>query len=241
VARQFVGAQVLAIDLSLTSLAYAKRRADELGITNINFAQADILCLADLGKQFDVIQSTGVLHHLAEPMAGWKVLCDLLRLGGVMQIGLYSKLGRQHITSARNFIAARRHLPDADAIRQCRQELLASADDMLRCAALSRDFYGLGSCRDLLFHVQETALTLPEVKAFLDQRRLSFLGFEVDPSVTARFLSENSHDGALIDLGAWHMFELRYPETFFGMYQFWVQSTEVGQIAAPPQIRVQLS
>src|SRR5262249_46548790 len=36
------GAQVLAIDLSLTSLAYAQRQTRALGIANIRYAQADI-------------------------------------------------------------------------------------------------------------------------------------------------------------------------------------------------------
>jgi len=51
VARQFDGADVLAIDLSLTSLAYGQRRAHELGVTNVTFAQADILHLDDLALQ----------------------------------------------------------------------------------------------------------------------------------------------------------------------------------------------
>src|SRR5262249_30687172 len=71
VARQFSNAEVLAVDLSLASLAYGKRRALELRVTNVTFAQADILQLGELGRRFDLIQSTGVLHHLADPWAGW--------------------------------------------------------------------------------------------------------------------------------------------------------------------------
>ena len=59
--------------------------------------QADILHLHHLGKEFDIIESTGVLHHMDEPMVGWKALVDLLKPGGLMKIGLYSDLARQHI------------------------------------------------------------------------------------------------------------------------------------------------
>ena len=38
--------------------------------------QADILDLAKLNKRFDIIESVGVLHHMENPMAGWKVLTD---------------------------------------------------------------------------------------------------------------------------------------------------------------------
>ena len=75
---------MLAVDLSLSSLCYAKRKTRELGLTNITYAQADILRLGTLPRRFDVIESSGVLHHLADPLAGWRVLLSLLRPGGFM-------------------------------------------------------------------------------------------------------------------------------------------------------------
>ena len=44
-ARQMPSARILAIDLSLASLSYAKRMAQKLGLGNIEFAQADLLRL----------------------------------------------------------------------------------------------------------------------------------------------------------------------------------------------------
>jgi hypothetical protein len=142
-----------------------------------------------------------------------------------MQIGFYSRLARQHVTAARDFIAMRGISSDPDAIRRCRQELLASTDESLRQATLARDFYGLSTCRDLLFHVQETLLTLPEIDAFLTEQRLTFLGFELASSVAARFLSENPQAGSMKNLKTWHDFEVRHPETFYGMYRFWLQGS----------------
>src|SRR5262249_15547865 len=52
-AQRFAGAGVLAIDLSLTSLSYAKRNTQKLGLANIQYAQADILRLGSLGQTFD--------------------------------------------------------------------------------------------------------------------------------------------------------------------------------------------
>jgi 2-polyprenyl-3-methyl-5-hydroxy-6-metoxy-1,4-benzoquinol methylase len=59
-----------------------------VGRSNIEYGQADILKLGSLGRSFDLIESSGVLHHLADPLAGWRVLLSLLRPGGFMMIGL---------------------------------------------------------------------------------------------------------------------------------------------------------
>ncbi len=47
IARLYRGAKILAVDLSLASLAHAKRKSNELGLGDITFGQADIL---ELGK-----------------------------------------------------------------------------------------------------------------------------------------------------------------------------------------------
>jgi tetratricopeptide (TPR) repeat protein len=100
VAGQFRESRILAVDLSLTSLAYAKRMTETLGVGGITYAQADILKLGSLGRDFDVIQASGVLHHLADPLEGWRVLLSLLRPGGLMYLGLYSERARQDVVAA---------------------------------------------------------------------------------------------------------------------------------------------
>jgi 2-polyprenyl-3-methyl-5-hydroxy-6-metoxy-1,4-benzoquinol methylase len=78
-AARFKGSNVLAIDLSLSSLSYAKRKTEELGSQNIDYMQADILDLGKLSRQFDIVESAGVLHHMDDPVAGWRVLTDCLK------------------------------------------------------------------------------------------------------------------------------------------------------------------
>ena len=73
-------------DLSLASLTYAQRKTNELGICNLQYLQADILSLNQLNKKFDIIESTGVLHHMKEPIVGWRVLKELLNSGGLMKM-----------------------------------------------------------------------------------------------------------------------------------------------------------
>ena len=56
-ATRFSGAAVVAVDLSRASLAYAQRKTEEFGISNIDYQHADILQLGRLERQFDVIES----------------------------------------------------------------------------------------------------------------------------------------------------------------------------------------
>ena len=222
-ARRYCGARVLAVDLSLSSLCYARRKTRELGITTITYAQADILRLGTLPRRFDVIESSGVLHHLATPLAGWRVLLSLLRPGGFMRLGLYSRLARRDITRARARIATLGYQPTVEAIRHCRQELL----DQRACEDWSsiflNDFFSISGCRDLLFHVQEHCLTIPEIAAFLEETGLHFIGFDLDASVLSAYWQRFPQDRAAIHLENWTAFEADHPDTFMEMYQFWVQ------------------
>lgn len=223
-ANHYRGAQVLAIDLSVRSLGYAMRQSQVPGQTRIEYAQADILQLGLIERRFDLIESVGVLHHLAEPEAGWRALLPLLRPGGLMLIGLYSELARAPVVAARRFIAERGFPATADGIRDCREALMASdCPAALKRLTAFGDFYGLSACRDLLFHEQEHRTTLPAIQALLHRLGLDFVGLHVEPGVLQRFRARFSEEGAVHDLGLWHQYEIGHPDTFVGMYQFWVQ------------------
>ena len=62
-------------------------------------------------------ESVGVLHHLGDPLAGWRVLVDLLRPEGLMRIGLYSETARQDIISGRALIAEEGYTSSPEDIR----------------------------------------------------------------------------------------------------------------------------
>jgi len=221
-ARQNRRARILAIDLSLASLAYAKRMAQELGLAGIEFAQADIMKLGSIGREFDLIDATGVLHHLADPWAGWRILLSLLRPGGIMQIGLYSDLARRNVVAARSLIAERGYRPIAEDIRRCREDIITAQEPLLKSLAEGADFFTTSECRDLLFHVQEHRITLPEIKSFVTAQNLNFAGFILEAEAWRRF-GARFPGAAPNDLDRWHAFEIEAPNTFAGMYLFQVQ------------------
>jgi len=221
-ALQARGTHILAVDLSLASLGYAKRMAEKFGLTDIEFAQADILNAASLRREFDFIDASGVLHHLADPWRGWRALLSLLRPGGTMQVGLYSDRARRNIVAARALIAARGYLATAPDIRRAREDIIASDDALLQSLTRGQDFFTTSECRDLLFHVQEHRIALPEIKSFLTANDLIFAGFILDPATAQRFAARFPERAALTDLERWHAFETEMPDTFAGMYRFQV-------------------
>jgi len=222
---RFSGAHVCAVDLSLSSLSYALRKTNELGLSNIEYAQADIMELGATGRQFDLIICDGVLHHLGDPLAGWQTLVNILRPGSFMKISLYSETARRCVLEGRALIAQKGYSGTGEDIRRCRQDIIALAEDgnarMAEIVAI-RDFYSLSECRDLLFHVQEHRFTLPQIDAALRGLGLEFLGFELrNQSALRKFNKTHTDKQALTSLPLWHEFELENPDTFLGMYQFW--------------------
>lgn len=220
-------AQVLAVDLSLSSLSYAQRKTNEFNISNIEYAQADILELGGLDRSFDLIESVGVLHHLADPVRGWKGLVELLRPGGFMKIGLYSELARQSVVEARSLVAERGYASTPQDIRRLRNDVMqmSEAGNTAFAKLLGfADFYTMSGCRDLVFHVQEHRFTLLQIDKILHELNLSFLGLELRrESTREQFQNDHPQSADLYRLASWHDFETHHPDTFMGMYQFWCQ------------------
>ena len=231
-------ARILAVDLSRASLGYAARKTAELGLHNIDYGQADILRLSELGREFDVIQASGVLHHMAEPLAAWRRLLDLLRPGGLMLLGFYSELARTEVTAARAFIAEHGFTSDAAGIRRARAAIAALPDDSpIRLNLMAPDFFSMSECRDFLFHVAEQRLTIPKIARFIREAKLEFLGFQLPGEVAGRYAAANPDDPTMTDLDRWHAFELAHPHTFLSMYQFWVKSASGGtQSGTQPEL-----
>jgi SAM-dependent methyltransferase len=197
--------QLLAVDISRASLAYAMRRCGELGLRTVRFAQADILRLGALEERFDLIECSGVLHHMKDPMAGWRVLLSLLKPGGFMKLGLYSELARRHIVAAREQV-------EGLEVREARERIFAlPADHPARRVATRRDFYSASGARDLILHVQEHRFTIAQLTRAIAELGVEFLGFELPEKRLAMSLDE------------WQAYEAAAPDTFASMYQFWIR------------------
>ena len=88
------GAHVVGVDISQPSLDHQQHLKDKHGLDNLELHLLPIEELSTLGRQFDLIVSTGVLHHMADPPAGLRALAGCLRPDGVIALMLYAKYGR---------------------------------------------------------------------------------------------------------------------------------------------------
>lgn len=223
-ATRFSDCQVTAVDLSLASLAYAIRKSRSLDVENLSYLQSDILNLDSIEKKFDIIECSGVLHHMEEPIKGWKVLTNLLKPGGLMKIGLYSESARKDIVELREMIASQGLGTSDDEMRHFRESLTETHDEKNQRLFKLSDFYSLSEIRDLLFHSKEHRFTLLEIKHYLSELGLAFCGLE-NQKLVSDFNTFNKNSADPYDLENWHKYEVENPYAFIAMYQFWCQKT----------------
>ena len=87
-------ARVVGIDVSAKSIEVAvelkrKHRLDNLEVRRLAVESAE-----ELGERFDYVVCTGVLHHLADPVAGLRALHGVMRSGGALNVMVYAPYGR---------------------------------------------------------------------------------------------------------------------------------------------------
>lgn len=205
-------AKVVAIDLSRTSLAYAKRQVNRSSLDNITFWHGDILDLLQLGRRFHHIECFGVLHHMKDSVAGWRALESVLLPGGTLHIGVYSQVARLPVTLIRRHITRCGLQPIPHDMKQFRYQLLTQKRyARFLNAFLSYDFYTLSSFRDLFFHSHEHGYTLSEIRHIIDDLQLTFLGFRLDaPALHAQYRTCFPDDPALQSFAHWQQFESNY-------------------------------
>lgn len=93
-AYQNRNARVVAVDVSRSSLDHEDHLRRRYGLTNLTLHELAIEEVPALGLTFDLVVSTGVLHHLANPLDGMKALAACARPDAAMAVMLYAKYGR---------------------------------------------------------------------------------------------------------------------------------------------------
>ena len=218
----FKNCKMTAIDLSLRSLSYAKRKSLELGFDEIEYLQCDILDLDFLDKKFDIVECCGVLHHMSEPEIGLKKITNRLKSDVLMKIALYSKFGWQNIVDAGAHISNLNLSKSNEDIKLFRDYVFENNKNFSQLLA-SDDFYSLSNCRDLLFHIQVHLFNLIEIKELLKKNNLEFLGFEVKKEIINAFKKIYPNKEDIYSMNCWNDFESKNRTMFSNMYHFWVK------------------
>lgn len=219
-------ARVLAIDLSRASLAYAMRMARKYQVKNLEFLQGDLLDLPLPERRFDIVECTGVLHHLEDPVKGGEALVNSVRDGGIVHISLYSELARREIVRLRREYESRIPRMTSDDVRAYRRRWMQECPEVIdEKLPLRWDFFDLNRCKDLLFHPLEHRYTIPRIGQLLDQLGLEFRGLETPDLILTQYWTPYPSPKDRHSLSRWHQFELNNPDAFANLYEIWTRKT----------------
>ncbi len=169
-------ARITAIDISDTSLRHTRDLQRKYKLENLELHQLPIERVRDLGRSFDLVVCTGVLHHLPDPDYGLRALREVLRPTGAMRLMVYARYGRAGIYMMQEYcrlLDIEASLTDLRTLRAALEALPADhpISGLLR---RSKDFWRPEAMADALLHPQDNAYTVPEVYAWLERGGMSF-------------------------------------------------------------------
>ena len=85
---------VIAADLTQASLLLGAQAARRFGLARVRFVETDLRQAGLKEGAFDVVYSSGVLHHTPDPRASFARLATLARPGGMIVLGVYNAFAR---------------------------------------------------------------------------------------------------------------------------------------------------
>jgi SAM-dependent methyltransferase len=152
---------IVAADLSPAALRLGAAAAGRYGIGQVQFVETDLFRPGVKPGVFDVVYSSGVLHHSANPGAAFAAIARLARPGGIVVVGLYNAVARIPLRLRR--VVARltrfRVVPFDPVLRDRRHE------------AARRDAW----LRDQYQHPEEHRHTVAEIKRWYTANGIEYV------------------------------------------------------------------
>jgi SAM-dependent methyltransferase len=169
-------ARVTAIDFSETSLRHTRNLQQKYGLRNLDLHRLAIEQVGELGRTFDQIVCTGVLHHLRDPDIGLRSLRSVLAPSGAMHLMVYAPYGRAGIYMIQEYCrllgvgATEAELQDLSTMLG----VLSADHPIAGVVRRAKDFRNPDALADALLHPQDRAYTVPQLYAWLERCGLSF-------------------------------------------------------------------
>ena len=169
-------ARVIAIDISDTSLRHTRTLQHKYGLENLELHQVPVEGIAALGRTFDEVVCTGVLHHLPDPDLGLRALRDVLRPQGAMHLMVYAPYGRAGIYMMQEYCRLLGIGSSDDDLRDLGATLEALPGDHPIAAVMrgALDFRNPDALADALLHPLDRAYSVPQLYAWLERCGMSF-------------------------------------------------------------------
>ncbi len=169
-------ARVTAIDVSDASLRHTGDLQRKYNLENLELRQLPIERVRELGRSFDLVVCTGVLHHLPDPDFGLRALREVLRPSGAMRLMVYARYGRAGLYMMQEYcrlLAIEASAADLQSLGAALKDLPAD-HPISGLLQRSKDFRRPEAMADALLHPQDRAYTVPEIYAWLDRCGMSF-------------------------------------------------------------------
>ena len=169
-------ARVTAIDISETSLRHTRDLQRKYALRNLDLYRLAVEEVGELGRSFDQIVCTGVLHHLPDPDTGLRSLRNVLMPSGAMQLMVYATYGRAGIYMMQEYCRLLGVDASAVELRDLGATIGALSDDHPMAGVLRRakDFTYPAALADALLHPQDRAYTVPQLYAWLERCGVAF-------------------------------------------------------------------
>ena len=169
-------AHVTAIDISEISLRHTRELQHQYGLRNLELHRLAIEEVGELGRVFDQIVCTGVLHHLPDPELGLRALRDILTPNGAIHVMVYARYGRAGIYMMQEYCRLLGIGATEGDLRELGTtiESLSSEHPIAGVSRKAKDFTYPEALADALLHPKDRAYTVPEVYAWLERCGLSF-------------------------------------------------------------------
>ena len=166
---------VIGADLTRASLELAEDARRRYGVERALFVETDLRSPGLRAGAFDVVYSSGVLHHTPDPRASFAAVARLLRPGGMVVVGLYNAYARLPHRLRRGVarLTGFRWIPWDPVLRERRAE-------PARREAWLRDQYR---------HVEEHRHTLGEVQGWFRENGVEYLRAYPDTLLAAERLT----------------------------------------------------
>ena len=157
-------AKVVAVDISQSSLDHQQYLKDKHGLRNLELHLLPIEELPTLGLDFDLVVSTGVLHHMADPLAGMKALAGCVRRDGAIGVMLYAKYGRTGINLLQSVFRDLGLRQDEASLRMVKETLsLLPADHLVQSYInIARDLQYDAGLVDTFLHGRDRSYTVDD-------------------------------------------------------------------------------
>ncbi len=170
--------RVLGIDVSEASLAHEQYLKEKHDLRNLELHRLNLEETASLGRTFDLIVSSGVLHHLPDPGAGLRSLRDVLEPHGVISLmlyGYYPRVGVHMLQEAFRVLGLRQDAAGVAMVKHTLDHVLPSKHHIVAYRDPDRGFDA--GVVDTYLHPRERAYTAPEILQFVSENGMKFQGW----------------------------------------------------------------